>query len=90
PWVLPIHLALGLAFGYAVWATRSIWSGVVLHAANNAVATLGLRGEATPTPTVWETGDPASLLQALGVLVIACGAAVWVGRQLVGSRPAAP
>ena len=29
PWVFPLHFFLGLAFGYAVYATRSIWSGAM-------------------------------------------------------------
>jgi membrane protease YdiL (CAAX protease family) len=33
---IPIRLAGGAALGYVVWATRSIWSGVVLHVAWNA------------------------------------------------------
>ena len=36
PGGIPIRLAGGAALGYAVWATRSIWSGVALHVAWNA------------------------------------------------------
>jgi len=35
PGGIPIRLVGGAALGYAVWATRSIWSGVALHVAWN-------------------------------------------------------
>jgi len=83
PWVLPLHLLLGLTFGYAVYATRSVWAGVILHAANNSLAALGLDSE-TPQvpPTVWKTGPTSALWTALLVLVLASVAAVWVARRL--------
>lgn len=70
PWVFPIHLFLGVVFGFVVWATRSIWSGVVLHAANNGIAVLALvtPGEEEVTPTVWASGPDAQWWIALGVL----------------------
>lgn len=85
PWVLPVHLFLGLAFGYAVWATRSIWTGVLLHAANNSVAMLALGAEPAPPdtrPTVWQTGPDADLWTALAVLALASAAGVWAARRL--------
>lgn len=94
PWVLPVHFFLGLAFGYAVYATRSIWAGVVLHAANNSVALLALRAEApdAAAPTVWETGPDAGLWTALGMLGLASLAGAWAARRLreAGRRAAAP
>lgn len=93
PWVLPLHLFLGLAFGFAVYATRSIWAGVVLHAANNTAAVLQMGGEPQPpVPTVWETGPTPELWTALGVLLPACGAAAWVARWMwrAGRRDQAP
>lgn len=85
PWVLPIHLVLGLAFGYAVYATRSIWAGVVLHAANNSFAALGVGAEPPQLPpTVWETGPTPDLWAALAVLavssVLARAVAAWLWR----------
>lgn len=90
PWVLPVHLLLGLLFGFAVWATRSLWSAVVLHAANNALAVFGLAGGPEPVPTVWETGEPGALWMPLAVLVLATAAAARVGRRLLraGGRAA--
>src|SRR5690606_8405476 len=41
PWVFPLHFFLGAAFGFAVWAPRSIWTGVLLHTANNTAAMIG-------------------------------------------------
>jgi membrane protease YdiL (CAAX protease family) len=83
PWIFPVHLLLGLAFGFAVYATRSIWAGVILHAANNAVALLTLGSEAPePVPTVWETGITPELRTALVVLVLASALALRVARWL--------
>ncbi|MDP9348696.1 MAG: CPBP family intramembrane metalloprotease [Gemmatimonadota bacterium] len=90
PWLLPVHFLLGLAFGYAVWATRSIWAGVILHAANNTAAML-LMGTEPPeaVPTVWETGVTPEFRAAVVILALASGAAVWVARRLrrSGGRP---
>jgi membrane protease YdiL (CAAX protease family) len=72
PWVLPIHLLLGLAFGFVVYATRSIWAGVLLHAANNSLAALGVGAEPPELPpTVWRTGVTAEFWMALAMLVLA-------------------
>lgn len=70
PWVFPIHLFLGIVFGFVVWATRSIWSGVLLHAANNGVAVIALvaPGAEEVTPTIWAGGPSAEWWVALGVL----------------------
>lgn len=85
PWVLPIHLVLGLAFGYAVYATRSIWAGVVLHAANNSFAALGVGAEPPQLPeTVWKTGPTPDFWTALAVLaassILARAVAAWLWR----------
>jgi membrane protease YdiL (CAAX protease family) len=85
PWVFPLHFFLGLAFGYAVWATRSIWAGVILHAANNAVAVagLGFQGdEATPTPTLWQVGPNVEWWISILMLLASAGAAAVVARHL--------
>jgi uncharacterized protein len=86
PWVLPLHFLLGLIFGLSVWATRSIWTGVLLHAGNNAAAMLGfgLGGESPdPTSTVWETGITADLWVSLTVLLVSLLAAALVGARLL-------
>ena len=80
PWVFPLHFFLGAAFGYAVWVTGSIWTGVILHAANNAVAVaaLGLQGEdAGPTPTLWEAGPDVQWWMTIAILVMSAAAA-WL------------
>lgn len=89
PWVLPLHLFLGLAFGYAVYATRSIWTGVLLHAANNAAAVVGLRMQAEnpqPTPTIWQAGLGREWWLAVGVAAVA---AVLLARIAQGMLAAA-
>lgn len=84
PWVLPIHLLLGAAFGFVVYATRSIWAGVLLHAANNAFAALGIGAEAPELPpTVWRTGPTADFWIALAMLVLAALAARALAARLL-------
>jgi membrane protease YdiL (CAAX protease family) len=85
PWVFPLHFALGAAFGFAVYATRSIWAGVLLHAANNTLAVLGLFGEkpVLSTPTIWQTGPTPTWWAAVALLLPATLAAVWVGRRML-------
>lgn len=93
PWVLPIHLLLGLAFGYVVYATRSIWAGVLLHAANNSLAALAVGAEAPEVPeTVWRTGVTAGFVGGLAVLVVSAvlarSVAGWLWRTGHGKRAA--
>jgi membrane protease YdiL (CAAX protease family) len=90
PWVLPLYIFLGLAFGYAVYATRSIWAGVVLHAANNATAMLGVgtqtESPSTP-PTLWVAGPTRDWWLSL-LAVVAFGALLFlVARGLWNARP---
>ncbi len=85
PWVFPIHFFLGLVFGYAVWATRSIWAGVTLHAANNSAAILGLifsGPEPAPTGTLWQVGIDADLLTSVVALAISGMTAYVVAGKL--------
>jgi membrane protease YdiL (CAAX protease family) len=86
PWVFPLHFFLGVAFGYAVYATRSIGAGVILHAANNAVAMtgLGMQGEESSevVPTLWQVGPDADWWLSLAVLVATAALAVVVARGL--------
>jgi membrane protease YdiL (CAAX protease family) len=91
PWIFPLHLFLGAAFGFVVYASRSLWAGVILHATNNAAAMLGRAVEGEPlarTPTVWEIGPTPDLWTGLAVTLAASAAAIWVGRRLWwSSRP---
>jgi len=85
PWIFPLHFFLGLAFGFAVYASRSIWTGVLLHAANNSVALLGILvgdAPATPTPTLWEVGLDPEWWTALLLLLATGAVAAWTGRRL--------
>jgi membrane protease YdiL (CAAX protease family) len=90
PWVLPLHLFLGLSFGYAVYATRSVLAGVILHAANNAVAMLGtVAGEQAPgaLPTLWTTGPTPEWWTTLLVAVTSGAVLAAVAVQLWKARP---
>lgn len=85
PWIFPLHFFLGLAFGFAVYASRSIWTGVVLHAANNTVALVGmLLADASPdrVPTLWEGGLDPGWWASLALLLLAGALAGWTGRRL--------
>ncbi len=85
PWIFPLHLVLGAIFGFVVVATRSIWSGVILHAANNAVALVGHgleRGEMPVVRTVWEIGPDPDLGVAVALLLASCALGIWTGRRL--------
>ncbi len=95
PWVFPLHLFLGAAFGYAVWATRSIWAGIILHTANNVAAmlTFSYAGEEpVPTGTFWEFGVTAELGVSLVALVATASAAIWMAGKMLRLRriPALP
>lgn len=84
PTAFPIYFFFGAAFGFVTIATRSIWAGVTLHAANNALAyasSLLLPG-AGARPTLRETGFTAGWWIALAVLLVAGAAAVWTARRL--------
>ncbi|HET7321479.1 MAG TPA: CPBP family intramembrane glutamic endopeptidase [Longimicrobiaceae bacterium] len=85
PWVLPLHIFLGLAFGYVVYVTRSIWAGMALHAVNNAAALVGfgIEPEApTMQPTIWHTGLTLGWWESVWWLLVACAALVFVARGL--------
>jgi membrane protease YdiL (CAAX protease family) len=85
PWVFPLHFFLGLVFGFVVFATRSIWAGVVLHAANNTAAMVGLGVQTEQheiAPTLWETGATPDLWAALSTLGVTALLSLWLGRRL--------
>ena len=86
PYIFPLHFFLGVAFGFAVYATGSIWTGVILHAANNATAMIGSAFAPTEDiaiPTVWEEGVSMELVSSLLMLPLALALAIWTGRQLL-------
>lgn len=84
PWVLPLHVFLGLVFGWVVYTTRSIWSGVLLHAANNAAAITGIGAADAPRtrPTIWEIGVDFDWLLGFGLLLVSLPVAAWLARRL--------
>ena len=93
PWIFPLHFFLGLAFGFAVYATRSIWSGVILHAANNTAAMLGVvfqDGQPETNPTLWEIGITADLGVSILPLIAAAAAGAWTARRLLQAGRDAP
>jgi membrane protease YdiL (CAAX protease family) len=91
PWIFPLHLFLGVAFGYAVHATRSIWAGVVLHAANNAVAVVGTRWQSTgASPTVWDTGPTTAWWASVAALVVSLALLGWTARGLHAAGACGP
>lgn len=89
PWVFPLHFFLGVVFGFAVWVTRSIWAGVLLHTANNIAALVGISlvgDEPAPTGTLLEQGLTADLGLSLAVLAVSAGIAAWMVRRSMELR----
>lgn len=82
---IPIYAAGGAALGYAVWATRSVWTGVALHVGWNAGVLL--------FGGIFTGFDPAAhgkrLAVPAGLAFAACvGVFVWVAPRLrAAGRP---
>lgn len=91
---VPVRLAAGLVLGQAVYATRSIWTGVALHAGWNAgVLAFGAAfPDFDPTGTGWRWAAPAGAVALASLLWCA-----WTvkrmqdatGRARPGARTAA-
>ncbi|HET7274468.1 MAG TPA: type II CAAX endopeptidase family protein [Longimicrobiaceae bacterium] len=89
PWIFPLHFFLGVALGYAVYITRSIWAGVILHAANNGIAMVAMGAqsdEALLSPTLWEAGLSAEWWFAVAVLLVGGIGLAWTVRGLRTAR----
>jgi uncharacterized protein len=71
----PMAAVLGLYLGHVAWRTGSIWPGVVCHAANNLVATLG--GALLPENM---GGRGACVLQLIVGLALAVGSLALLER----------
>ena len=67
---VPVRLAAGLVVGHAVYATRSIWTGVALHASWNAGVLLfdAAFPELDPTGKGWRWAAPAAGVALLSLL----------------------
>jgi membrane protease YdiL (CAAX protease family) len=85
---------LGLVCGYAVWVTGSIWAGVAMHAANNAI-TAGMAalaqavphaaGAKTPKPGAFNPG-PLGLIVLAVVLAFSLRMLARIGREMLVER----
>lgn len=77
--LLPARVAGGLVLGHAVHATRSVWTGILLHAGwNGGMFALGAAfPEWDPTGAGWGTAGPALVGTLTGV-----AACVWGVRRL--------
>src|SRR6185312_4097031 len=85
PGGIAIRAAGGAALGYAVWTTRSIWAGVILHVAwNTGVLLFGM-----VFPHFEPADGGARLAVASAAVFTACTLAfVWGGRRLrAAGRP---
>ncbi|MEM7019246.1 MAG: type II CAAX endopeptidase family protein, partial [Pseudomonadota bacterium] len=69
-------LVLGLILGYAVWQTRSIWVGVIIHALNNGILVLSARYEEWLSESLVNVDEVASLWVIVLATVI-CGTGFW-------------
>ncbi|MBB4638364.1 CPBP family intramembrane glutamic endopeptidase [Longimicrobium terrae] len=88
PELIPIRLAAGLVLGHAVWASRSIWSGVLLHLAWNlgALALDMVARDVDASNKGWEWGVPAAVVAALCLLL--CAWTVKRMQDAAAPRPA--
>lgn len=96
-WIFPLYFFLGMAFGWAVYVTRSVWAGVILHVANNASAMVGYHlhpGPPEPLPTLWTTGPNAewwssvTLAILFGLVLAQVARGLWRARPVGGLRHA--
>lgn len=86
PWIFPLHFMLGLCFAFAVYATGSIWAGVILHAVNNCTAYLLLGGDHSPeTQTVWITGLTGDFAVAGSMLLASVAAGTYVALRMLAA-----
>ncbi|HYW11351.1 MAG TPA: CPBP family intramembrane glutamic endopeptidase, partial [Longimicrobium sp.] len=72
---VPVYLAGGLVLGHAVYATRSVWAGVLLHVAWNAGALAfgAAVPDWDPTGKGWAVAAPAAGVAALSLVWCAWG-----------------
>ena len=72
---LPVRLAGGLVLGHAVYATRSVWTGVALHAAWNgsALAFAAAFPHFDPTGKGWAWAGPAAGIALVSLVWCAWG-----------------
>lgn len=82
PWGIPHRLLLGLASGYTVYRTRSIWAGVLLHMMFNAA--LFALDRLFPQQDILATlgATERGLLAATGVVVLMLLALALLWRSL--------
>ncbi len=64
---LPTRFFAGIFFGYAVWATGSIWSAVILHAAHNLSLIIPAAFAPEPTHEPQAPGIPLLVFAVVGL-----------------------
>ncbi len=70
-WMTPYFTIVGAMLGYVVYATRSVWAGIILHMAFNAsLVTLGMLGAGEIFMTWVEATGPVAWIAPMGILVI--------------------
>ena len=76
---VPVRLAAGLVLGHAVYATRSVWAGVALHASWNAgvLAFAAAFPDFDPTGKGWRWAAPAA-----GVAVVSLLWCAWAVKRM--------
>lgn len=80
PALIPVYVVFGLLLGFAVWLTRSVWTGVLIHACHNGM-TLGLFLLARAAGV--QPGDATEAVDGVGPLLQAGGTALVLGGALL-------
>jgi membrane protease YdiL (CAAX protease family) len=89
-WSVPYLFLLGLASGYTVYVTRSVWSGVLMNAAfNGALYLIDFLYPDTKDFTALSTGTKGALATA-GVVILAAAIAgfAWHRERIIHDRTA--
>jgi membrane protease YdiL (CAAX protease family) len=68
---LPTRFFAGIFFGYAVWASRSIWAAVLLHAAHNLSLILPAAFARDDAPARDVQTAPLLITSAIGLALMA-------------------
>jgi membrane protease YdiL (CAAX protease family) len=82
PWGMPHRLLLGLASGYTVYLTRSVWAGVMMHATFNGALFVADYFYEFPGQFSALSAGAEGTARAAGIALAAAGLAVLAWRRM--------